>query len=170
MTENFSVDGTFSYSDAEYAEGTIDERFSQLAPFAFGDTTTASCDDVVCPLSGDIGGNQIDRTPSTQISFGAQWEGELPVWNASYYVRGDLSWQNEFFVTPVNIATIPDRFLLGASAGVVVGNVDINVWARNLTDENFVSNSFFIVAPFGNAYNAFFGERRTYGATVKVNF
>ena len=160
LTDNFSVDGTFSYTDNRYSDGVADQRFA----------VAGACDDIVCPSDGDISGNRIERTPSTQISFGSQWEGQLPAWNASYYIRGDLSWQNSFFASPVNIATIPSRFLLGASAGITVDRVDASIWVRNLTDENFISNSFVVVGGFGNSYNSFFGERRSFGGTVKVNF
>lgn len=170
LTDNFSVDGTFSYTNGRYSEGTFDDRFTQTAPFGLGFETLTSCDGVVCPLDGDISGNEIERTPSTQVSLGAQWEDELPIWNANYYIRTDLSWQNSFFADTVNLAIIEDRFLLGGSAGVVIDNFEVSIWARNITDETFVSNSFVIVAPFGNAFNSFFGDRRSAGITAKVNF
>ena len=160
LSENLSLDGSISYTDAEYDDGVADQRFA----------VAGACDDIVCPANGDVSGNQIERTPSTQVAFGAQWDGTLPAWDASYYIRGDFSWQSSFFASPINIATIPSRFLLGASAGVTIDRVDASIWVRNLTDENFISNSFVIVGGFGNSYNAFFGERRSFGATVKVNF
>lgn len=167
-TENLTFDGSFSYTDNRYRDGVFDQRF---AAGAFNAGGLPPCDDIVCPSNGDIGGNRIERTPSTQISFGTEWEGDIPqLDNASYYIRGDLSWQNEFFASPINLATIPDRFLLGASAGVSVGPVDASVWVRNLTDESFVSNTFVTIISFNNSYNTFFGDRRSFGATVELNF
>ena len=129
-----------------------------------------ACDGIVCPIDGDISGNEIERTPSTQLAVGAEWGDDLPIWDGTYYIRSDLSWQNSFFASPVNLASIPDRFLLGASAGVDIGHVNASIWARNLTDENFVSNSFVVVGAFGNSYNTFFGDRRSFGLTLKLNY
>ena len=60
--------------------------------------------------------------------------------------------------------------MISASAGLTYENVDLNFWVRNLTDEEYVSNSFAVIIPFGNAYNTFFGDRRSFGATAKYNF
>lgn len=169
VTDNLSLDATFSWTDNRYRDGSFDQRFAQLSGFGF--PPVASCDDIVCSSDGDIGGNRIERTPPIQVSGGAQWEAPLPVWNGgSYFLRTDLSWQSDFFASPINLATIPDRFLLGASAGFNFDNIEFSVWGRNLTDENFVSNSFVIIAPFGNQFNTFFGDRRTFGATVKLKY
>ena len=110
LTDQFSVDGSFSYSDAEYDSGVVDQRFAQLSGFGF--PPVPACDGIVCPLDGDISGNEIERTPSTQLAVGAEWADDLPFWDGSYYIRSDFSWQNSFFASPVNLATIPDRFLL----------------------------------------------------------
>ena len=168
IIDQFSIDGSFSFSDGEYDNGVVDQRFAQLSGFGF--PPVPACDGIVCPIDGDISGNEIERTPSTQLAVGAEWGDDLPIWDGTYYIRSDLSWQNSFFASPVNLASIPDRFLLGASAGVDIGNVNASIWARNLTDENFVSNSFVVVGAFGNSYNTFFGDRRSFGLTLKLNY
>ena len=179
ITDNLSVDASFSYVDNEYDDGTIDNRFGTPASSFFSSTITgaffpaptpAPCDDILCSSTGDIGGNQIERTPDTQFTFGAEYNDTIPGADIDWFVRGDLSWQSEFFVTPVNLATIPDRTLISASAGLTYENVDLNFWVRNLTDEEYVSNSFAVIIPFGNAFNTFFGDRRSFGATAKYNF
>ena len=168
IIDQFSIDGSFSFSDGQYDNGVVDQRFAQLSGFGF--PPVPACDGIVCPIDGDISGNEIERTPSTQLAVGAEWGDDLPVWDGSYYIRSDFSWQNSFFASPVNLATIPDRFLLGASAGVTFGHVDASIWVRNLTDENFVSNSFVVIGAFGNSFNTFFGDRRSFGLTVKLTY
>ena len=160
-TDNLSFDGTFSHADGTYNDGTIDARFRRLP---------APCDDVICSTTGDVGGNDIERTPQTQASFGAQWENELPVLGASYYVRGDLTWQSEFYATSANLATIPARTLLGARAALQWDNVDLSFWVKNLTDEKYVSNAYVVLIPFGNSYQTFYGPRRSMGVTAKYKF
>lgn len=158
-TDNLSFDATFSYADSTYDDGTIDNRFVR----------GAQCDDVVCNSNGDIGGNEVERTPPTQFSLGAQWENSINAdWD--YYLRGDLSHQSEFYVSSANIATIPSRTLLNLRAGVSYGDVDISIWGRNVTDEVYVSNAFAVFLPFGNTYGTFYGERATYGVSASVDF
>ena len=160
-TDNLSFDGTFSHADGTYSDGTIDARFRRLP---------APCDDIVCNSSGDVGGNDIERTPRTQASFGTQWENELPALGASYYVRGDLTWQSEFYATSANLATIPSRTLLSARAALQWDNVDLSFWVKNLTDEKYVSNAYVVLVPFGNTYQTFYGPRRSMGVTAKYKF
>ena len=71
-SENLSFDATFAYVDATYDSGTIDEVFVAGVP-AFG--FPPPCDDIVCPTSGDIGGNDLERSPDVQVSVGVQWVG-----------------------------------------------------------------------------------------------
>lgn len=176
ITDNFTIDGSFSIFDNRYKDGTIDNRFARPASGffaatiggAFGTPTPPPCDDVLCASNGDVGGNRIERTPPIQATLGAEYNGFSG--DVEWFVRGDLSWQDEFYATPVNLATIPSRFLVSASAGVTYENFDISFWMRNLTDERYVSNSFAVIIPFGNAYNTFYGDRRSFGATAKVSF
>lgn len=177
VTDNFTLDGSFSIVDNRYKDGTIDSRFATPASDffaatiggAFGTPAPASpCDDIVCSSDGDVGGNRIERTPPIQATFGAEYADVTG--DVEWFVRTDLSWQDEFYATPVNLATIPSRFLVSASAGLTYEEFDLNFWVRNLTDETYVSNSFAVIIPFGNAYNTFFGDRRSFGATAKVNF
>jgi len=164
-TDNFSLDATFSHTEATYGDGTVDSRFSRGVP-----GVTVPCDNVVCNTNGDVGGNEVERTPPTQASFGAQWDGELGGGN-SYFLRGDASWQSEFFGDSANVSIIPDRFLVNASAGLTFDDrYSVRIWARNLLDETYTSNAFIVLLPFGNTFGQFFGERRTFGATVTADF
>lgn len=164
-TDNLSFDATFSHTEGEYSEGTVDSRFSRGSNFAYA----APCDNIVCDRSGDISGNEIERAAPTQASGGIQWDSEFGVDN-SYYIRADASWQSDFFSESANVGIIPERFLVNASAGVSVDRFNVRVWARNLFDRKYVSNAFVVLLPFGNTYGEFFGERRTYGVTASVDF
>ena len=158
-TDNLAFDATLSHSNAKYDDDTIDNRF----------TRGAQCDDIVCNSNGDVGGNEVERTPPTQFSVGSQWEGNFNA-DTDYYLRGDVSWQSEFFVSPANVATIPSRALVKLSAGVNYKDFAVSVWGRNVTDEVYVSNSFAVFLPFGNTYGTFYGERATYGVTISTSF
>lgn len=165
-TDNLSVDATFSHTEAEYSSDTVDSRFSRGSAGPFG---TQPCDDIVCNTNGNIGGNEIERTPATQASAGIQWDGEFGQDN-SYFIRTDASWQSDFFADSANLGIIPSRFLVNAAAGVTVGPVSVRAWAKNLLDKKYLSNAFVVLLPFGNTYGEFFGDRRSFGLTGKVTF
>lgn len=160
-TDNLSFDGTFSHTKAEYSDGTIDARFRR---------TPAPCDDIVCDSSGDVGGNEIERTPATQASFGTQWEDEFAAWDATWNARADLTWQSDFYATSANLATIPARTLLSLRAGIQWDNFDVSIWAKNVTDEEYVTNAYVVIIPFGNSYQTFYGAKRSIGITGKYSF
>ncbi|MEM6909625.1 MAG: TonB-dependent receptor [Pseudomonadota bacterium] len=175
-TENLSFDATFSHTEATYSDDTVDSRFSRgndgidpdtgvLNPFA----VTVPCDDIVCNTNGNIGGNEVERTPPTQVSVGAQWDYVFDS-GESYFIRLDGSWQSEFFGDSANLSVIPDRFLVNASIGTQVDQFSVRIWARNLLDEQYTANAFIVLLPFGNTFGQFFGERRTYGVTASVDF
>ena len=173
-SENLSFDAAISYNNPTYDDGTIDQvyaRFGPISPF-FGLQTSASpCDDVVCSSNGDVSGNDLERAPNTQIAFGAQWEDYI-LGDTRYYIRGDLGYQSSFFSDSVNLVTVPSRTVFNASAGLDIGeHVELSIWARNLTDERYISNSLAIIQQdFSNIFGSYFGERRTFGATIKLQY
>lgn len=165
-TDNLSFDVALSYTDATFNDGTLDQ---QISSGAFSAAYGNPCDDVVCNISGDIGGNDLPRSPSTQAAFGAQWEGQISS-DMDYYIRGDGAYQSRFFADTINAAIIRDRTIFNASAGIRGDNYDLSIWARNLGDNKYVSNSLQIIqAQSNNILGSYFGERRTIGATLKVN-
>ncbi|MEM8984916.1 MAG: TonB-dependent receptor, partial [Pseudomonadota bacterium] len=166
-TDSLSFDATFAYVDATYDSGTIDEVFS--AGFAIGGFPPP-CDDIVCSTTGDIGGNDLERSPDLQLSLGAQWEGEIAP-DVELFVRLDGSWQSEFFADPINAAEAPSRFLANARIGVDYKNYRVSLWARNLFDEKYVANSLQIIQPFSNnILGTYFGERRLFGLQLSARF
>lgn len=168
LTENFQLDASAYLVDATYDGGTIDARFSRQGPFFFPNPT--SCDDVLCPSNGEIGGNDVERQAPVQLSAGAEWRADAPGWNGGYYLRGDLSYQAKQQAESMNLSQIPGRTLLNASAGMNFGNFDVWLWARNLTDKKYSSNAFVVLLPFGNGYSNIFGERRTLGLSARYSF
>lgn len=166
LSDNFSVNAAFSYSDATYDDGTIDNRFARTGPFFF--PNVASCDDSLCPSNGDVSGNQVERQAPTQLSIGAEWTTSLSA--AEVFARADIAYQSEQEAESMNLSQIPARTIINGSLGMSVGNIDLTLWARNLTDERYSSNAFVVLLPFGNGYGNIFGERRTVGLNVSYPF
>ena len=173
-TENLSFDAAISYNNPTYDDGTIDQTYARFGPISplFGlQTSAAPCDDIVCASNGEIGGNDLERAPNTQIAFGAHWEDQI-FGDTRYYIRGDLGYQSSFFSDSVNLVTVPSRTVFNASAGLdITKHAELSVWARNLTDERYISNSLAIIQQdFANIFGSYFGERRTYGVTFKLKY
>jgi iron complex outermembrane receptor protein len=158
---HWSFDGNFSYSDARYSDGTRDARFSR---------TVSPCDNVVCPSTGSIAGNQIERTPPAKGAFGAQWQTDMPWDHGSVFIRGDVTWQSKFYDTPMNLGWIPARTLVNTRMGISYKTIDLSFWVRNAFDKKYVSNAYVVILPSGNSYQLFYGQRRSLGATIKVKY
>jgi len=166
-TENITLDGTLSYSKSTFDAGTND---LQYVAFRFG--FPPACDGIVCdPATGDIGGNNLPRTPQFMASFGAEYRAKYNSKGDEYFLRGDVSYQDGFFADTINQASSPSRVLTNLRAGVDFGNFNVAVWARNLFDKKYVTTSTSIVQSGGtNLFGAYYGERRTLGATASYNF
>ena len=165
LTDNLTLDATFSHTEGSYADGTEDFRFGRGSDFAFG----PPCGDVVCDSGGDVSGNDIERTTPTQASAGLQYNGTFG--DNDYFARVDGSWQSSFFGDSANLSVIPERFLMNAAAGVTFSeSLSLRIWARNLLDKKYISNAFAVLLPFGNTYGTFYGQRRTMGLTAKIDF
>ena len=158
---HLTIDANFSYAHGEYSSDTVDARFRR---------TVSSCDNIVCSTTGNVGGNQIERTPRTKASVGAQWGTELPWDNGYGFVRGDVSWQDKLYMTPANEGYVPSRTLVNLRAGITYGRFDLSLWGRNVFDKKYVSNAFVTILPFGNTYQLFYGERRSFGLTLKAKY
>jgi iron complex outermembrane receptor protein len=165
-TENLSFNYAASYTDATYDDGTKDELFTAgFLPFF-----PAPCDGTVCAVDGDLGGNDIERSPDTQVSVGVQWEDRLSA-RIDYFIRADVAYQSSFFADSINAASAPSRTITNAAIGVNMDKFALRLWARNLLDEEYVSNSLQIIQPFSNnILGTYFGERRTYGLTLSYTY
>ncbi len=160
LTANLTVSGTAYYGDAKYKDGTRDLRWGR---------TPLVCDDVVCSTNGDIGGNQMERQSKWQATLSAEWRDELVLAIAQeYYLRADLGYQSKQYAEAVNLSWAPERTIVNATAGIVGETYEVQLWARNLFDEQYVSG--ILVGQPNVQYNAYLGERRTYGLRVIVNF
>lgn len=155
---NFGV----SYQDATFGEGVISER---LARRGF-------CDDIVCPSDFDIGGNTLQRSAPWQANGGFNWQDEFTLMEGvDYFVQADAAWQAQQFVSELNIATVEPRTLVNASFGLQADNWGVRIWARNLLNKEFVSNSFFIAAgATGAEYVPTMGQKRIIGLSLTGNF
>ena len=153
----FSINYGLSYNNPQFDDGLIyieAERDNW-------------CDGTACPSDGDIGGNNLNRTPKYQATVGAQWAGQL-TGGLGYYLRGDVTYQSKQYLSLLNVGYVPERTLVNARAAVTGGPWEVALWSKNLTDERYASNSLFL--GFSNAYTAFLGRQRQFGLEATYSF
>ncbi|MEZ5458179.1 MAG: TonB-dependent receptor [Steroidobacteraceae bacterium] len=132
---------------------------------------------------GDVSGNQILRTSKFQATAGARWSQPLRG-DTDWFIRGDVSYRDKQFADASNQTIVPSSTNLNASIGVTNDRWSLELWGRNLTDEDAPTGAFRDVyfsntLPNGtNAGGTFFPfrytvshpRRLTYGLTWKMNF
>ena len=159
-TESLTLNAGLALIDATYDDGVISQRIAR----------SSLCDGIVCAVDGNIGGNDLPRSSDTQWNIGAQYDGSIGGTALDYFVRADLTGQSEQFVSEVNLAEIPSRTLLNIRGGISSEDWSAELWVRNATDEEYVSNAFFVALPFGVSYVPTFGPQRRVGVDFKYNF
>ena len=159
VVKGLNLRAAFSFNDAKYDDGVIDTRQRD-----FG-----NCDNIVCATNGDIGGNQLERQSRVQGLLGAEFN--VPV-SADYAVFGsfDASYKSKQFADSVNLAFLPDRFLVDARIGIRRGATSLMLWGRNIFNKQYAASSFVTFAATDTVYVPNKGANRTLGLTGRFNF
>lgn len=110
----------------------------------------------------DSTGNQLQRTPSTQLSAGVNYRLGMITFDARY------SWQNRLYWATDNIVEEPSYGLLDAriAIGPESRKWAAAAWVKNLTDELYRTN----VIPFGGDELSQFGPPRTFGIDLTLRY
>ena len=155
----FKFNAGLAAIDATFDSGTISQR----------SVRAGLCDDIVCAIDGSVGGNDLPRSSDFQWNLGAQYDGNFGN-GFGYFLRADLVGQSDQFVSELNTATIPERTLLNLRAGINGDAWSVEVWAKNATDERYVSNAFYIPSPFFVDYVPTLGNQRRVGVALNYSF
>ncbi|HEY6644649.1 TonB-dependent receptor [Povalibacter sp.] len=157
--DQLSLGATLYYGDAQYDDNTYDLRWAR---------TPSVCDNVTCPMNGDISGNMMERQSEWQATFNTEWRDDLGNTGFEYFVRGDAAYQSKQYVEAMNLAWVPGRTIANLTTGVSSQQFDVNLWARNLLDKKYVSGA--TIGSPNVYYNAYLGERRTVGVTLSYRY
>jgi iron complex outermembrane receptor protein len=116
----------------------------------------------------DSSGNQLQRTPDTQVSGGVDFTMNLGSWGEALNFRVNYSWQSDMFWATDNIAKEDAYGLLDARIGLAPEGAswEVAVWGKNLTDELYRVN----IIPFFGEEASQFGAPRTYGVDAVFKF
>jgi iron complex outermembrane recepter protein len=165
-----------AWNHARYKSGVYSQRIGASGNCAVATGQTPICTPVtvagfsypVLPISG----NQLERTPAFDALLGLNFDTRLANdWKV--FARADVTYQTKQFVDEANLAWVPSRALVNASAGVDIGPVKMQVWAKNLFDKKYVTSALFLVGTGGAgsaSYVPILGERRTIGLSASVSF
>jgi iron complex outermembrane receptor protein len=121
------VDGSFgvSYTDAKYDTAKVDsfKNFPTFSP------------------TGDVSGKQILRVSPWQLSASLGYK--APVSDTTdWYLRGDLSYRDKQFADATNEAITPDQTKLNMQVGLSGEHWTVELWGRNLTNEDGASAAY----------------------------
>ena len=170
ITSQLRLNFAGSYTKAEF-EDALESSLGSTCDPALCDIVQVELDPSLNlpPLTAaDISGNKLPRTPEKQATVGLEFN--QPILGMDFTARLDLSYQSEFEATALNLATIESRTLLNGS--IVLAQSEqgwtVNLWGKNLTDEEYISNSFITGNP--RRYIANFGDARTLGVTASYSW
>ncbi|MEO0412849.1 MAG: TonB-dependent receptor [Pseudomonadota bacterium] len=162
LSEYFSLDGSVTYLDAQFTEGTLTEP---LRP--------APLDQEPGSLVRDLDGLRLPRAPEWKFNIGA-------VFNYPMDEKGDLSlridygWQSKIFFTVFNIdAASEDSFgLLKARASWTSedGGYSVAIFGDNLTDEAYFTNQILTGTVYGAEFVGPLAPPRTWGVEFNAKF
>lgn len=158
--EHMRISGTLYHGDATYDKGTRDLGWAR---------TPAVCDNIVCRTDGDISGNQTPYNSRWQWSLSPEWRSPISATSEiQAFARTDITYQTKQFNEDVNLSWIPARTLVNAAIGLSSPNWDVQIWARNLFDKQYVAGV--VEATPNMQYNSYLGDRRTIGLTTKLKY
>lgn len=132
---------------------------------------------------GDVSGNSILRQSEWQWNLGVGYSAAARG-DTRWFVRSDAAYRSEQFADASNQAIIPESTTLNASVGLRSDRWSLELWGRNLTDEDAPTGAFREVLftntlPNGTSasgtffpirYNVSHPRLMTYGITWRMRF
>ena len=121
------------------------------------------------PSTTDLTGTKPAGISSVTYVIGGTYK--FNVGSYAAFVRADFDHESNVTVIENVPAGVASRKVdtLNLSAGVAKDGWDLNVWARNLTNDDYLVSAFPSVAQFGS-YSGYPNQPRTYGVTVRKRF
>ena len=153
----------------------IDFKYQPTDSFSYGVNLTILdpvFDSFTNAPGGDLSGAQPAGISELSASFSAQYEFSLAGHDA--YIRGDFQYEDEVQVVdssdPILSTFTREVELLNLSAGITTeSGFTATLWARNLTDEDYLISAFPSVAQAGS-FSGYRNEPRTFGVTLRKDF
>ncbi|NBU28338.1 MAG: TonB-dependent receptor [Caulobacteraceae bacterium] len=120
----------------------------------------------------NLKGKELPNAPKWTFSFGAQYTWELGGWDAT--LRGDYYRQDDSFSRIYNSKADAIEGWQNVNATFTVANDDagliFELYAKNLTDEESITDTYLTDDSSGLFRNAFYTEPRTFGVSITKTF
>ena len=109
-------------------------------------------------------GDQPINTPPVSSMLAAQYTYDFvgSKQKLAAFVRGEYRYIDKYYFDFVNGLSQPAYSLFNAKAGISSKNFELNFWARNITDKNYVA--------YGSFGTFLLGSPKTYGTTLIAKF
>jgi iron complex outermembrane receptor protein len=109
-------------------------------------------------------GNRPINTPPVSSMLAAQYTYDFTgsKQKLAAFVRGEYRYLGKYYFDFVNGLSQPAYSLFNAKSGISTRNYELNFWARNITDKNYVA--------YGSFGAFLLGSPRTYGTTLIARF
>jgi iron complex outermembrane receptor protein len=133
--------------------------------------------------TGDVSGNQILRASEWQANAGFRW-GQPLRGETEWFIRSDVSYRGKQYADASNQTIVPSSTNVNATIGLTNDRWSLELWGRNLTDEDAPTGAFRDVY-FSNTlpsgfysggtffpfrYTVSHPRRLTYGVTWRMRF
>lgn len=125
ITDNWTAGVIYAYTDSE-----IKERFSADQADLLGGNGTLEAIQTV----GDVSGKESPRVPKHQFAVRTRYD--IPMSWGGLYLGANFSFESSKYAQEHNLIETGDRQLLGAQVGATWGNWDLQIWGKNLTDDD----------------------------------
>lgn len=168
-SKGIESDGTFAatpHLDLNYALAVLDPTFNRGT---VSQRFAGFCNGSVCPADNSVAGNTLPRTSKVQASGGTTWKDTI-FGSYQWNIHADLTYQSYQDADEMNLAKIPSRLLVNASAGIRGSNWDLTLWGKNVFDKHYVADSLFILVGGASSYGVSLGELATAGVTLNAHY
>ena len=150
-----------AYLDAEY------DDFQNASVLRGGeiDAATGGIDGI-----GNLTGERPAGIPEFAFSVGGTYSFDLTD-SMDGYLRADFQWEDETTINDNVPADVTREVAqLNLAAGLNIDeNISLQIWARNVTNDEFFNSGFPTPAQAGS-FNFYPNQPRTYGAVLRYNF
>ena len=162
-TDQFSIDGSVTYLDATYSDYVTTDPFDTVF-FLLGLAPPA-------PLE-QLSGNRLVQAPEWAWTLRGIYDFATPYNGWSGEAVLEASYKDDVYFTQFNYDALGQESVTTINANLKFTSPDekwaLNLWGKNLTDEDIYTGTFIINGSRTNAGNL--APPRTFGATLSYNF
>jgi iron complex outermembrane receptor protein len=164
LTDRFRVDGSMTYLDASFKDFVTTDPFDVVLGLpAFGGPPA---------VPQQLAGNRLVQAPEWTWTIRGEYDFAIPFQDWGGTLGLEALYTDEVFFTPFNHAALGEEDVTTVNANLKLTSADdtwsLNLWGKNLTDEDIYKGTFIINGSRANA--GMLAAPRTFGVTLGYNF